>query len=55
MADWRDDTWLIAGGRDRTPGEAAPAPFPRPTDVIEIEKKTVFDHWQGALDAEPKS
>jgi mannose-6-phosphate isomerase-like protein (cupin superfamily) len=42
-------------GRDRTPGEAAPAPFPRPTDVIEIEKKTVFDHWQGAPDVEPKS
>ena len=41
-------------GRPRTPGELAPEPFPRPADVLEIEKKTVFDHWQDAPGAEPK-
>lgn len=39
-------------GRSRTLGEAAPAPFARPADVVEIEKQTVFDHWQGAPDTE---
>jgi quercetin dioxygenase-like cupin family protein len=29
-------------GRPRTPGEPAPAPFQRPDDVLEIERKTVF-------------
>lgn len=29
-------------GRDRNPAEAAPANFPRPDDVAEIEKRTVF-------------
>ena len=29
-------------GRPRHEGEAAPAPFPRPSDVLEIERRTVF-------------
>jgi mannose-6-phosphate isomerase-like protein (cupin superfamily) len=29
-------------GRPRRPGEPAPAPFPRPEDVAEIERNTVF-------------
>lgn len=29
-------------GRPRTPGEPAPAPFPRPDNVAEIEARTVF-------------
>ena len=29
-------------GRPRTAGEAAPAPFPRPENVAEIEARTVF-------------
>ncbi|MCW3474285.1 cupin domain-containing protein [Limobrevibacterium gyesilva] len=45
-------TWLLlpngledffqAIGRPRAPGEPAPAPFPRPADVLEIERRTVF-------------
>ncbi len=41
-------------GRPRTPGEPAPAPFPRPDDVLEIERQTVFlpleDEREGARD-----
>jgi quercetin dioxygenase-like cupin family protein len=29
-------------GRPRMPGEPVPAPFPRPENVLEIERKTVF-------------
>lgn len=29
-------------GRKRNPGEPAPAHFPRPDDVLEIERRTVF-------------
>lgn len=29
-------------GRPRTPGEAPPAPFPRPDDIARIEAETVF-------------
>ncbi len=29
-------------GRPRTPGEPAPQPFPRPENVAEIERRTVF-------------
>jgi len=29
-------------GRPRSPGEPAPAPFPRPGNVLEIERNTVF-------------
>ncbi|MGQ0676569.1 MAG: cupin domain-containing protein [Rhodospirillales bacterium] len=30
-------------GRKRRPGEPAPKPFPRPADVLEIERRTVFN------------
>jgi hypothetical protein len=29
-------------GRPRQPGEPAPAPFPRPDNIAEIEARTVF-------------
>jgi hypothetical protein len=29
-------------GRDRLKGEPAPAPFPRPENVLQIERDTVF-------------
>ena len=29
-------------GREKQPGEAAPEPFPRPVDVLQIEAETVF-------------
>lgn len=45
-------TWLIVPngledffrliGRDRHPGEPAPEPFPRPENVLQIERDTVF-------------
>lgn len=31
-------------GRPRSPGEPAPAPFPRPADAERIERDTVFTH-----------
>lgn len=34
-------------GRPRTPGEPAPAPFPRPGDIAEIEQRTVFGWTDG--------
>ncbi|MCP5155802.1 MAG: cupin domain-containing protein [Ectothiorhodospiraceae bacterium] len=34
--------FFSAIGRARTPGEPAPAPFPRPENVAEIERRTVF-------------
>jgi quercetin dioxygenase-like cupin family protein len=36
------ERFFAAIGRPRTPGEPAPAPFPRPADVAEIERRTVF-------------
>ena len=36
------DDFFSAIGRARAAGEAAPAPFERPADVREIEKRTVF-------------
>ena len=51
-ADELKMTWMLtpggledffeAIGRPRAPGEAAPAPFPRPENVAEIERATVF-------------
>jgi mannose-6-phosphate isomerase-like protein (cupin superfamily) len=38
----RLEDFFAAIGRERKPGEAAPAPFERPADVREIEKRTVF-------------
>ena len=36
------EDFFQAIGRPRTPGEPAPAPFPRPENVEEIERDTVF-------------
>ena len=36
------EDFFEAIGRPRTPGEPAPVPFPRPDDVEEIERRTVF-------------
>lgn len=38
------DDFFARIGRPRTPGEPAPAPFPRPADVLAIEAATVFAH-----------
>ncbi len=35
------EDFFAAIGRERVPGEP-PEPFPRPADVAEIEKRTVF-------------
>jgi quercetin dioxygenase-like cupin family protein len=36
------DRYFAEIGRPRRPGEPAPAPFPRPANVAEIEARTVF-------------
>ena len=36
------EDFFQAIGRPRASGEPAPAPFPRPADVLEIERRTVF-------------
>lgn len=36
------EDFFAAIGRPRTPGDPAPAPFERPTDVAAIEQRTVF-------------
>ena len=36
------EDFFEAIGRKKAPSEAAPAPFPRPADVLEIERRTVF-------------
>jgi len=36
------ETFFARIGREKHPGEAAPAPFPRPADVLQIEAETVF-------------
>jgi len=36
------DRFFAEIGRPRAPGEPAPAPFPRPDNIAEIEKRTVF-------------
>ena len=43
------EDFFQAIGRPRTPGEPAPAPFPRPENVEEIERDTVF----ASLDERP--
>jgi mannose-6-phosphate isomerase-like protein (cupin superfamily) len=42
------EDFFAAIGRKRVAGEPAPAPFARPADVLEIERRTVF----GALPAD---
>ena len=41
------DDFFARIGRPRTPGEPAPAPFPRPADVEAIEARTVFAKLPG--------
>ena len=36
------EDFFAAIGRPRAPGDPAPAAFPRPADVLEIERRTVF-------------
>lgn len=36
------EDFFAAIGRPKTPGQPAPEPFPRPADVLEIERRTVF-------------
>jgi quercetin dioxygenase-like cupin family protein len=36
------DEFFAAIGRPRTPGDPTPEPFPRPENVAEIERRTVF-------------
>jgi mannose-6-phosphate isomerase-like protein (cupin superfamily) len=36
------EDFFEAIGRVKKPGEPAPEPFPRPADVLEIERRTVF-------------
>ena len=36
------EDFFEAIGRPKAPGEPAPEPFPRPNDVLEIERRTVF-------------
>ena len=36
------DSFFAEIGRLRTPGEPAPTPFPRPANIAEIERRTVF-------------
>jgi hypothetical protein len=36
------EDFFAAIGRPKHPGQPAPEPFPRPADVLEIERRTVF-------------
>jgi hypothetical protein len=36
------DAFFAEIGRERTPGEPAPEPFARPTNIAEIEARSVF-------------
>ncbi len=42
------EDFFAAVGRRRRPGEPAPAPFPRPENVAEIEADTVFARLEAA-------
>lgn len=42
------ETFFRAIGRERRPGDPVPANFPRPDDVLEIERRTVFAPPPGA-------
>ena len=45
------DDFFAQIGRPRTPGEPAPEPFPRPENVAEIERRTVFGWTDSSYDA----
>jgi hypothetical protein len=36
------EDWMRAIGRPRTPGEPMPAPFQRPEDVAEVQRRLKF-------------
>ena len=36
------EDWFSAIGRSRTPGETMPAPFERPADIVEIQRRQRF-------------
>ena len=44
------DDFFAQIGRSRRPGEPTPEPFPRPTNVAEIERRTVFGWTDTAFD-----
>lgn len=44
------DRFFAEIGRPRTPGDPAPAPFPRPDNVAEIEARTVFGWTDKSFD-----
>lgn len=44
------DRFFAEIGWPRTPGEAAPAPFPRPENIAEIERRTVFGWTDTSFD-----
>ncbi len=46
------EDFFEAVGRPRRPGEPAPLPFPRPENVDEIERRTVFAEPDAAADGE---
>jgi mannose-6-phosphate isomerase-like protein (cupin superfamily) len=46
------DRFFAAIGRPREPGAASPTPFPRPDNVAEIERRTVFG-WADQTHAKP--
>ena len=46
------DAFFKEIGRPRQPGEPAPEPFPRPDNVAEIERRTVFGWADQSFDAE---
>jgi len=47
------DEFFAAIGRPRAPGDPAPAPFPRPGNVAEIEARTVFGWTDTSYDRKP--
>jgi mannose-6-phosphate isomerase-like protein (cupin superfamily) len=44
------DAFFAEIGRQRMPGEPAPAPFPRPQNIAEIERRTGFGWTDKAFD-----
>lgn len=48
------DAFFAAIGRPRQPGEPAPAPFPRPDNIAEIETRSVFGWTDNRFDKSGK-
>ena len=47
------DRFFAEIGRPRTPSQPAPEPFPRPTNIAEIEARTVFGWTDQRYDQKP--